>query len=93
MQVKTLILLHRDEINRNIPYAFICQTMSGSKWNTGRRKRLFKERFTESERNAIYKLHKQAHLWYLIKGTPEEIKLAPKTLLLWQKLANFCYEL
>lgn len=93
MKVKTYITLNRDEINQQIPYALVCETMSGAKWNTGRRKRLMKERFTESEREKIYKLHKQARNWHLVKGVPDELKLSVKTLLLWQELANFCYEL
>jgi hypothetical protein len=93
MKVSTYITLNRDEINQQIPYALVCETMSGAKWNTGKRKRLMKERFTEAEREKIYKLHKQAHNWYLVKGVPDELKLSVKTMLLWQKLANFCYEL
>ena len=93
MKVKTYIILNREEIQTQIPYALVCETMSGAKWNTGKRKRLMKERFTESEREKIYKLHKQAHSWHLRKGVPDELKLTVKTLLLWQKLANFCYEL
>lgn len=93
MKVKTYLVLNRDEINQQIPYAVVCEVMSGAKWNTGKRKRLMKERFTETEREAICRLHKQAHSWYLKKGVPEELKLSVHTLLLWHKLANFCYEL
>ena len=93
MKVKTYITLNRDEINQQIPYAVVCEVMSGAKWNTGKRKRLMKERFTEAEREKIYKLHKQARSWHLVKGVPDELKLSVNTLLLWQKLANFCYEL
>jgi hypothetical protein len=52
-----------------------------------------KERFTEAEREKIYKLRKQARSWHLIKGVPDELKLSVNTMLLWQELANFCYEL
>lgn len=93
MKVKTYIILNRDEIRAQIPYALVCETMSGAKWNTGRRKRLMKERFTEAEREKIYKLHKQARNWHLIKGMPDELKLSVNTLLLWHELANFCCEL
>ena len=93
MKVGTYITLSRDEINSNIPYALIHQTISGAKWNTGRRKRLMKERFTESERTAICRLHRQAYTWYLRTGVPEELTMTTNTLFLWQKLANFCYEL
>lgn len=93
MKVKTYITLNRDEIRAQIPYALVCETMSGAKWNTGKRKRLMKERFTEAEREKIYKLHKQARSWHLVKGVPDELKLSVNTMLLWQKLANFCCEL
>jgi hypothetical protein len=93
MKVKTYITLNREEIQTQIPYAVVCEVMSGSKWNTGKRKRLMKERFTEAEREKIYKLHKQAYSWHLKKGVPDELKLSVNTMLLWQKLANFCYEL
>jgi hypothetical protein len=93
MKVGTYITLSRDEINQHIPYVLVYQTISGSKWNTGRCKRLLKERFTDSERKAIYRMHKQAYAWYLRTGVPEELTITTHTLLLWQKLANFCLEL
>ena len=93
MKVETYIILNRDEINRKIPYGVVCETMSGSRWNTGKRKRLMKERFTESEIDAIYRLHNQARDWYLRKGVPDEVKMTVQTYALWQKLANFCCEI
>ena len=93
MKVETYIILDREEINKQIPYALVCETMSGARWNTGRRKRMIKEQFAESEINAIYRLHKQAYNWYLVKGAPEELKIAPHTLILWQRLAEFCCSL
>lgn len=93
MNVETYIVLTGDEINRNIPYAIVCETMSGSRWNTGRRKRLMKEQFTQTEIEAIYRLHKQAHSWHLVKGVPEELRITPHILALWHKLADFCCQL
>jgi len=93
MNVETYIVLNRDEINRNIPYAIVCETMSGAHWNTGKRKRLMKEQFTQSEIEAVYRLHKQAHSWYLVKGVPDELRITPHILALWHKLANFCCQL
>lgn len=91
--MKLYISLNSEEIRNQIPYAIVAETMSGAKWNTGRRKRLMKECFTESEIEAIYRLHKQAYSWYLVKGLPEEIKMTLNTYHLWHKLANFCCEL
>ena len=93
MKVETYIVLNRDEINRQIPYGVVCEGMSSARWNTGKRKRLMKERFTESEIDAIYRLNRQAHSWHLVKGVPDELRIMPKTLALWHKLAAFCCEL
>ena len=93
MKSVTYLILSHDEVNEQIPYALVCETMSGSRWNTGKRKRLMKERFAESEINAIYRLHKQAYDWYLRKGVPEEVKMTVQTYALWQKLASFCCEI
>ena len=88
--MKLYISLNREEIQEQIPYAVIATTMSCAAWNSGRRKRLMKEHFTESEINAIHKIHLQARDWYLYKGVPEEIKISLKRYQLWHKLANFC---
>lgn len=87
------IALNREEIQERIPYAIVAETMSSALWNTGKRKRLMKQFFTESEIEAIYRLHKQAYSWYCVKGVPEEVKMSVKTYCLWQKLANFCCEI
>ena len=88
--MKLYISLNQDEIQERIPYAVVAETMSGAKWNTGRRRRLMKQQFTEAEIEATYRLHKQAYRWYLVKGVPEEVKMTMNTYYLWQKLANFC---
>ena len=93
MKVETYIVLNRDEINRQIPYGLVAETMSGARWGTGKRKRLLKERFTETEIDAIYRMHKQAYSWCLRTGVPDELRITPHILMLWQKLASFCCEL
>ena len=87
------ISLNRDEIQESIPYSIIAETMSRVVWNTGSRKRLMKQYFTESEIKATYRLHRQARDWYLYKGVPDEVQMTMKIYDLWQKLANFCCEL
>ena len=91
--MKFYIALNRDEIQERIPYALVAETMSGARWGTGRRKRLMKQWFTETEIDAIYRLHKQAHSWYCVKGVPDEVKMSVNTYHLWQKFANFCCEI
>ena len=93
MKLETYLVLDRDEINQRIPYAVVCEGMSSSRWNTGKRKQLMKQRFTETEIDAIYRMHKQARSWYLVKGVPDELRIMPHTLALWQKLAAFCCEI
>lgn len=93
MKAVTYLILTHDEVNEQIPYALVCEMMSSSRWNTGKRKRLMKERFTESEIDAIYRLHKQAYTWHLVKGVPDEVKMTTKTYELWRELANFCCEI
>ena len=91
--MKFYIALNHDEIQERIPYALVAETMSGARWGTGKRKQLMKQWFTESEIDAIYRLHKQAYSWYCVKGVPEEVKMSFNTYDLWQKLANFCCEI
>lgn len=88
--MKLYISLNQDEIYEQIPYAIVAETMSGARWNTGHRRRLMKQQFTEAEIEATYRLHKQAYSWYLVKGVPEAVKMTLNTYHLWQKLANFC---
>lgn len=87
------ISLNQDEVRERVPYTIVAVTMSSAVWNTGKRKRLMKQCFTEAEIKAIHRLHQQAYNWYLRKGVPDEVIMTMKTYFLWQKLANFCYEL
>ena len=91
--MKMYIALDRDEIQAQIPYALVATTMSSAIWQTSRRRRLMRERFTESEIEATYRLHQQAYNWYLRKGVPDEVQMTLNTYNLWQRLARFCYEL
>ncbi len=87
---KLMIELDRDEIQRGIPYRLICETKSGSRWNTMRRKREWQKQFTDAERDKCSKLFAQAYQWYLVKGVPDSVVMSPGTLALWQKLGAFC---
>ena len=82
-----------DEIQKEIPYAIVAETMSSAVWNTGKRKRLMKEHFTDAEIKTISGLHRTARTWYLYKGVPEEVCMTMNTYRLWHKLANFCCQL
>ena len=91
--MEVYLALNKEDIHKLIPFQIVAETMSSSKWNTGKRKRLMKEQFTESEIDATYRLHHQAREWHLYKGVPEEVKMKPQTMVLWKKLADFCYQL
>lgn len=90
---KLEIVLSRDEVQKQIPYAMICETRYGAVWETMRRKRLWKESFTESEKEIAYKLFRQAHSWYLGKGIPDEVRMSLNTRCMWDRLAAFCCSL
>ena len=93
MKAITYLILNRDEINDQIPYALICEMMGGACWDKAKRKRLMKERFTKAEIEAIHRLYKLAYNWYLRTGVPDEVRMTVQTYALWQKLANFCCEI
>ena len=85
------VILTRREMNNHIPYAFICQTRYGARWNTAKRKRLWVEMFTEAERSAANtRLFRQAYGWHLGRGVPDEVRMCTSTYMLWQKLGEFC---
>ena len=77
----------RDEVCCKIPYGLICTTRESSIWNTGRRRVSWNAWFSESEKSALFA---QAHLWYLVKGVPDEVMMSAKTYALWRKLGAFC---
>ena len=87
------IVLSQDEVHRKIPYAVICETRYGSRWDTSRRRRRWTTEFTEAERKAAAELFPRAHNYYVGKGVPNEVRMKPETLYLWQKLGDFCASL
>lgn len=91
--MRVMLVLEHDEIQKNIPYALICETRSGSRWCTGTRRRRWTQEFNESERKAAAKLFHLAHQWYLVKGVPEEVRMSMGTMALWNKLGAFCASL
>lgn len=88
--MKMMLVLSREEVHREIPYAVICETRESSVWNTSRRRRLWKDMFTETEREAATRLFQMAHRWYLTTGVPDKVTMTLSTMQLWQKLGEFC---
>lgn len=91
--MRIMYVFSHDDIQKEIPYAIICETHEGAKWNTSRRKRLWKDTFTASEKEACSRLFRLAKSWCFVKGAPNELSLTRDTLMLWKKLGNFCASL
>ena len=87
------VILTHSEVNAQIPYALICMTRYGARWDTMHRKRLWGEHFTEAERKAAHRLFLLSHRWLLVKGVPKEIRMSAHTFALWIKLGHFCASL
>lgn len=87
------LTLSRAEIQKNIPYAMICETRFGMAWNTQARKQRWKTEFSPSERETASRLFSLAHNWYLVSGVPEKVSMEHATLELWAKIAEFCASL
>jgi hypothetical protein len=88
--MKHFIVLTHDEVQNNIPYALVCETMYGCRWNNGSCIRKFVNEFTREEQKAISKMKKQSYEWYLVKGVPDQVKMTLETYNLWFRLADFC---
>lgn len=88
--MKHFMVLTHDEVQNNIPYALVCETMYGCRWNSGSRIRKFVNEFTREEQKAISKMKRQSYEWYLVKGVPDQVKMTPETYNLWFRLADFC---
>lgn len=84
------VVLNRDDVHEQIPYAVICEIRYGSRWDTMRRKRRWMAEFTKEERDATYKLFPKAHNWYVGRGVPDLVRMSLSTYRLWQKLGDFC---
>lgn len=90
---KVMLVFDRDEIGEQLPYALICETRYGRSWNTMRRRRMWAKEFTEKERRDASSIFNLAHSWYVGRGLPERVKMAPSTYELWMKLGAFCASL
>lgn len=90
MEVTTMITLSHEEVQKNLPYQFICETMSSNRWSTLRRKRLYEAVFTRKEREEIAEIRRLSNSWHLKNGVPESYTLSGMKLALWHKVAEFC---
>ena len=88
--MKTMVALTHEEAQSYLAYALICETMEGSRWNSGCRRRLYSQTFTSREQQRISHIKSIAHKWYLVTGVPEKVRMSYDNYLLWQRLAEFC---
>lgn len=89
--MKVFVVLDSDDIRNKLPYGIIAETTERCVWNTGRRKRLYSQWFTTAEMNTIYsQIIPKARSWAFVKGVPNHVHMKPSTILLWQKLGDFC---
>ena len=84
------IEMDAQDIHETIPYALICMTRYGASWGTMRRKRLYKDEFTEKERESARRIFSQSYDWTVGKGVPDKVKMTINTFDLWQKIGVFC---
>ena len=87
---KLYLSLTHDDVLRMIPYGLIASTRYGGKWNTIRRKKLWDELFSESEKKSASRLFSTAKSWYVVKGVPDSVMMSIHTFDLWLKLGEFC---
>lgn len=90
---KLEVILDQEEVHQHIAYRLIYETMSCSVWSTGRRRRRWREEFTEAERDTCSRLKAQAYRWFLVTGVPDEVRMSLATYTLWKKLEAFCASL
>jgi hypothetical protein len=91
--MKITVEMTRDEIHRRIPYALICETRNGAKWDTFTRRRKWKEQTDEASRRRFARLFGIAYNWTLVRGVPDTYKMRMSELSDWDFLALFCYNL
>lgn len=75
-----------------LPYMLIAETTSRSIWNTGRRTRKMEMEFTSRERKEVANIIQMSKRW-AIQGAPMEVVMDGRSMILWKRLGNFCYEL
>lgn len=92
MKTRVYVEYTHDEAAREIPYMLVAETFERERHKTFTGKRIFKEMFTtESERNKIREMARQAKKWALITGVPlKGVRMTVDTWSMWQRLADYC---
>lgn len=87
--MKFSIEFTKDEINAKIPYDLIATIRYSSLWNSRKTKEIYKNFFSELEKEKAEKLFRQAHTWY-IKSASDSVHMSFDVWNLWCKIIDFC---
>lgn len=90
MKAEIVVTMNREEVQRNIPYAMICETREGARWCGNKLSRRYESEFTPHEREECEYLFTLSHKWHLKTGVPDFVKMTASTMALWNKLGEFC---
>ena len=89
MEIIQGVRISVDELNDELHYRLIAETMSGSKWTTGKVKKAFVSQFSQEERDSCFSIWRRARKWYLYSLPTNPIEMSMVEYELWQKLKNF----
>lgn len=86
---KLQLALTEDEAEKNLMCGLLCQTRYGARWQTGKRRRLWEQQFTEDERKQAEIIFAACRRWFLKSGSAP-VTLDIKIYDLWMRLIAFC---
>lgn len=90
---RIMLVLEREEVQKNIAYQLICETRYGRTWDSMSRKRRWLSEFSDKERESAKRLFSLAHTWTLVTGVPDEVTMSTATFGLWKRIEAFCASL
>lgn len=85
--MEMMLKLNKEELN-NLQYSVVVEMWDKVQGSMSKRKK-YNEEFTEQERETIRRYYKVFYNWYLVKGTPDNTTMSPKTLNILERAINF----
>ena len=89
MEILTSVRIPIEELNDKLHYRLIAETMSGSKWTTGKVKNAFKAEFSDEERDICFQIWRKSRKWYLYSLPTEPVEMYMSEYKVWLKLKDF----
>jgi hypothetical protein len=88
--MRLAMVLNRDELN-DLGYPVVVEMWEKAVGNSasGSKRRKYQAEFTESERIKARNYRNLFHVWYLVKGTPDEYVIRPNELEFVIRLISF----